>query len=402
MELRVENIASFEFRNEYFANQGHDWKASWPKSYPKEEIPLIIPTRKTEQKLNDLGLYMRSSERGFNLLSQVKKEGSTFLTERKTNTNHVLCFFLSAPNPFWNQYTKGGEKGSGLAIYSNLTGYKSAGADGTLYLHDELPSSAADTKEPGALVRKGNHVYEALKRTDTQAPGANWEDLGLHTNYTTLEQKVPVNRGTLVVEANTLAGAAITIKDIYDTVVWSYTFDAGSTEKRRSFDIADLEEGIYHWQLNTIEQDTFLICENEPTGCFGLVMLYLQPNQTEIPGSQQLSEEWLPIANGGGSLSAFEINPRNYVVHFLANRAKWKYIFSRDLAIPSEDVPASYAKLGDVIYQSKKPIPITKLESGPDFGLDQRLPAATAGILLPQYNGGNTVESYVKEIYVNV
>ncbi len=402
MELRVENIASFEFRHEYFVEQGYNWHAAWPATYPKEEIPQIIPTGETALKLADLGFYFRKNERGFDLFAQVVEDGGTFLTERKTDTNHVLCFFVSAPNPHWYQYTKGGEKGAGLAVFSNINGFKSGGADGTRYIHNDIQNSAAGSKEPGELVRKSNHVYEALKSTNTQPAGADWEDLGKHTNFTTLEQRVEINRGSLFVGETTLAGATVRILDVYDEVVWSYTFDLGSAEKQRTFDISDLPEGIYSWQLNASDRGTFLICAKEPTGCFGLVMLYLQPKQTEIPVSLQLQEEWLPIANGSGSLNAFEINPRTFVVHFLTNRAKWKYIFNRDLAIPNGDIPATYDKLGNTVYQSKKPIAITKLESGPDFGLDQRLPAAKAGILLPQYNGGNTVETYVKEIYVNV
>jgi hypothetical protein len=266
MELRVENIASFEFRHEYFVEQGHDWHATWPSTYLEEEVPQVRPTNETSRKLEDLGFYFRESERGFNLFAQVVEDGGTFLTERKKNSNQVLCFFVSAPNPSWNQYTKGGEKAAGLAIYSNINGLKSSGADATLYLHNDIPNSAAGAKDPGALVRKSNHVYEALKRTNTQPADADWEDLGIHVNFTNLEQRVVINRGSLSVAETTLAGATVSILDIYENVIWSYTFDAGSTEKQRTFDITHLPEGLYSWQLN--------FCRSAPNGSIFSVAIW--------------------------------------------------------------------------------------------------------------------------------
>jgi hypothetical protein len=401
MELRVEKIATFDFRHDYFVESGFDWSASWPDTYPKIDVPAVAPTVETQQKLRNLGLYFRKSNRGFHLFAQVVEETGVFLTERKPKTNQVLLFFLTAPHPHWNQYTGGGENNEGLTVFSNLTGLKSTDAEGTLYVHDEIENAAPGDFEPGALVRDSNHVYEALKKTNTQPPGADWTDLGTHTNFSLLTNKVGINRGKLEVEDASLASAVVTVKDVYGTLVWSYSFDSGSTEKKRAFDISHLAEGLYSWQLNAVEQNSFLICSKEPVNAFGLLMLYVQPVPTEIPAPQRLAEEWLPIANGTESLDANEINPRQYVIHFLPKRAKWKYIFSRDLEIPSEDVPTTYEKLSNTSYQSKSPIAITKLETGPDFGLDQRLPAASAGIRLPQYSG-NAVESYVKEIYVNV
>ncbi len=402
MELRVEQIVGVSFRHNFFAEENHDWLSAWPSTYPEFELPVAIPTNRTQQLMSDLGLYFRKSDRGFNLFAQVKEDAGDFIAERKSNTNNHLLFYLCAPHSNWSVYTKGASELDGLVVYSNLNGLNGTGSDTSQYLHDEIPASGAGEKEPGTLVRKSNKVYEALTKTNSQPPGANWVDLGSHTNFSNLSNTFKINRGKLLVEETDLANGTVQVFDVYDNEVFSYTFDSGSTEKQRWLEIDHLIEGVYSWRYNASPRGTFLKVSKTPLNCFGVFMLYLQPNQSVIPGAHQLDEEWLPIANGSGSLSNNQINPREFTIHFLPNRAVWRYRFSRDLGIPNGDVPSEYQKIDPITYQSKKAKAITKFTKGPDFGLDVPLPAAQAGILLPQYNGGNTVENYVSEIYVNV
>jgi len=110
----------------------------------------------------------------------------------------------------------------------------------------------------------------------------------------------------------------------------------------------------------------------------------------------------LPVANGTGTLQAGEINPRTFIIHFLQPTAKWRYAFSRDLAIPNGDVPAEYEKVSNIIYQTKKAKALQRTSSGPDFGLSQKLPAPGLATLGQQRNGSQELEAYLSTTYVNV
>ena len=401
MELRVAKIASIEFRHEFFAELGFDWQTSWPATYTENLLPLVKPTLNTAETAQNFGLYIRSSKRGFDIFCEVKSSGGKLIAVYGGGKNTILHFNLFSPSLSWPLFTRSLGAAKGVAHFSNLFGLKPDGSS-DLYLHNEVIASGAGTKEPATVVRKTNTVYEALQRTTTQPPGASWAELGTSIDFSTLSNRVNINRGSLLVSEPNLKNALVEIKNVYDQVALQKTFSASTTEKEVGIDIKHLNEGVYSYHYNGSLRDTFFLTKTtEPTG-FGLLSIALQGAPNEIPVAHRLTEEWLPIANGTGALLAGETNPRTFIVHLLQPTAKWRYAFSRDLSIPNGDVPSDFEKISNTIYQSKKAKALQRTSRGPDFGFNQNLPAPGIAMLGQQLNGSQELEAYVSTTYVNV
>lgn len=401
MQLRVLNIASVQFRHQFFAPQGFDWETDWPTNYPTELLPVAEPTKETKAQLEDLGLYIRTSKKGFDIYAAVKQDGNTFLLERPADKNTILYFYLKKPAPIWDYFTRNTAANKGLVIYSNLSGFHSGGVP-TRYLHQEVIESAAGEKPPGTLVRKGTKVYEALKKTSSQPPGTNWEETGQHIDYSTLSNTIPLNTGMIRLNEPSLAGATLTVHNSYDQQIFTKIFPAGSTEKESSVAIDHLAEGLYTYKLNGTIKGNFYLASQVPASTFGILCLALQGKPMDIPPANRLDQDWLPIGNGTQTKALGEVNPRVFAVQFIHNTALWRYIFSTDIGIKASDVPSTYKKNSSTEYESKKAIPILASSAGPDFGLAQRLPAPQPGRLTPQLNGSDELEAFISEIYVNV
>ena len=401
MQLQVKNIASVQFRHQYFAPEGFDWDAGWPETYNEALIPVVLPTVATKAKMEDFGLYFRASKYGFDLYAAVRKTGSDFFTEKSAKQNATLYFYVIKPFLAWDYSTRNLASAIGLTVFSNLNGFHSGGGE-TRYLHNEVIASAAGDKQPGTLVRKGNKVYEALQKTNSQPPSANWNEVGEHIDFTTLSNNIPLNTGIVRLQETSLANKVFTVHDIYDSVVFEKVFLADTTEKETGVAIDMLPEGIYSYRLDGTEKGKVYLAKQVPNATFGILAIALQGEPDKVPLPHKLDEAWLPIANGSQSLGQDQINPRTFAIHFMNNTAKWRYIFNKDIGIAPGDVPSTFKKDSATLYESKKAIPILAGSAGPDFGLDQRLPAPAVGRLTPQLNGSEELEAYVSEIYVNV
>ena len=401
MQLRVLNIASVQFRHQFFAPQGFDWENSWPDNYSADLLPIAEPTTTTKALFDDLGLYFRTSKKGFDIYAAVKQDGAKFLQEKPADKNAFLYFYLKKPAPIWDYFTRSNAAENGFVIYSNLSGFHSGGG-ATRYLHQEVIPSAAGDKAPGTLVRKGTKVYEAVKKTSSQPPGSNWEETGQHVDFSTLSNTIPLNTGMIRLAEPSLANALLTVHDRYDNVVMEKSFPSDSTEKESSVAIDFLEEGIYSYKLNGTLKGTFYLAPKVPATTFGILCIAIQGKPLIITPAQRQDEDWLPIANGTQTKALGEVNPRSFAVHFINNTALWCYVFSSDLGIKASDVPSTYKKNSSIEYESKKAIPILASSTGPDFGLAQRLPAPQPGRLTPQLNGSDEIEAFISEIYVNV
>lgn len=401
MELRVAKIASIEFRHEFFAEPGFAWQTEWPATYTEDLLPKVKPTRKTATDLQNYGLLFRKSQRGFDIYSEVKKTGGKLMALYAGGKNVTFHFNVHSPTLSWPLFTRSLGAANGVAYFSNRFGLKPGGSS-DLYLHNEVIASGAGTKEPATVVRKANTVYEALQRTTTQPPGASWAELGTGVDFTTMSNRLNVNRGSVFISEPDLKNAVIEIKDAYDQIALQKTFSATITEKEVSLDIKHLNEGVYSYHFNGTLRDTFFLAKNtEPSG-FGILSIALQGAPDDLPLSHRLPEEWLPVANGTGVLQAGEINPRTFLIHFLQPTAKWRYAFSRDLAIPNSDIPSDFEKISNTIYQSKKAKALQRTSSGPDFGLNQNLPAPGIAMLGQELNGSQELEAFVSTTYVNV
>lgn len=403
MQLRVEKIATIEFRHDFFKSSGLDWNADWPSAYTQDFIPSVKISNSCKRKLVDWGIFLRSSPKGFDLFAEVKQSGNSFLLTRPQQKNTELYFFLIQPQNEWGNITKTTGLLDGLNLFSNTSGTKPPGASSNYFLHNEIPDSYNGTKQAGEVVRKGNKVYEAKELTSTKPTGSKWTEIGSKIDFTTLSNRIqPITRYLRISEGS-LAGALIEVKDIYENVVYTETLDALSTEKEKSIDISQLNEGVYSYTINAIEKGRFLKVDDLPKRAFAAVQLVLQNNPADLTAPQKLTEEWLPVANGEDVLQAGEINPRQFIIHFLPNSAKWKYLFSKEIPIEVSEVnSAGFQKLTNTAFISDDIITINKYAQGADFGLDQRLPAASTNLIIPQYNASDEIESYVSEIYVNV
>jgi hypothetical protein len=401
MELRVAKIASIEFRHEYFAETGFDWNADWPPTYTESLLPLVKPSKQTKQFLENSSWYLKRSRRGLAIYAEVKNEGGKLIAKLGTGQNTILYFKLSAPTLSWPLFTRNLKAEKGIALFGNLSGSKPSGST-NLYLHNEVLASAAGTKEPATVVRKASKVYEALERTNSQPPGAFWLEIGTGVDYTTLSNAISVNRGSVLVSEPSLANATVEIKDVYGRVVLQKSFASDSTEKEANLDLKHLDEGVYSYHFNSALRDTFYLAEESESLGFGLLVVAIQGNPDGLPIAQRLDEEWLPVSNGTGSKLKGEINPREFIIHFLHPTAKWRFAFSRDLTIPNSDVPSDYEKVSTTIYQSKKARALQRTSKGPDFGLNQNLPAPEPSILLRQLNGSEELEAFISTTYVNV
>ena len=403
MQIRVEKIVSLQFRHDYFSNELLDWELEWPETYNREFIPTITIPRSTQKKLENWGLFFRASGKGFDLYASVKEDSGKLYLERSIEENSEFYFFIQPPQNNWSQFTRkiGSEKG--LIFYSNQNGFKAPGSNSITYLHNEIQDSYDGVKVAGQLIRKGNKVYEALERTSTKPPGSTWSELGNKVDFTTLSSTIDYLDRFLRISETSLANKNLEIKDNYGNVVFSKTFEASSEEKETSIDLTELNEGVYSYEIDAVLKGTFFKTENFPKGTIGVIQIVLQNNTAIIPGPQKLDEGWLPVANGTGSLNNLEINPRQFIIHFLPNRANWKYILTKDIGVEAADVTAAgYQKLSNTEFISNESITISKDALGADFGLDQRLPAASASLLIPQLNAIDEIKSYVSEIYVNV
>jgi hypothetical protein len=401
MELRVAKIASFEFRHEYFAEPGLDWKTNWPAGYTENLLPKVKPTLHTVKQMESGGLRLKVTPRGFDIYTEVKEKAGKLFAVYGTEENMVLYFNLFLPALSWPLFTRQIGEATGLAVFSNLNGSKPAGGT-EMFLHNEVIASAAGVKPPGTVVRKANKVYEALQRTNSQPPGAHWAELGTGTDFTTLSNRVSVNHGRVLVSELDLKNATVEIFDVYEEVVLQKTFSASTTEKEVSIDVNHLKEGLYTYHFKGALRDTFYLNRPSEQNGFGILALALQGLPGALPVAKRLAEEWLPVANGTATLQAGEINPRTFIIHFLQPTAKWRYAFSRDLSIPNGDVPAEYEKVSNIIYQTKKAKALQRTSSGPDFGLSQRLPAPGLATLGQQRNGSQELEAYLSTTYVNV
>ncbi len=401
MELRVAKIASFEFRHEYFAEAGFDWKSNWPATYTENLLPIVKPTTQTIRQMESAALRLKITPRGFDIYTEVKDKAGKLFAVYGTEENMVLYFNLFIPALSWPLFTRQIGEAVGLAVFSNLSGSKPTGGT-ELFLHNEVKTSAAGVKPPGTLVRKANKVYEALQRTNSQPPGAHWAELDTGVDFTSLSNRISLYHGNVLVSEPSLQNGTVVIKDVYEVVVFQKTFSASTTEKEVSVDVNHLMEGIYTYHFNGALRDTFYLDRPSKQSGFGVLALALQGTPNALPVAKRLAEEWLPVANGTGALQAGEINPRNFIIHFLQPTAKWRYAFSRDLAIPNGDVPTEYEKVSNTIYQSKKAKALQRTSSGPDFGLSQNLPAPGLAVLAEQLNGSQELEAFVSTTYVNV
>ncbi len=403
MEIRVAKIASIEFRHDYFKEGGTNWTETWPKSYQPFYLPKISATTSTKSVLQNLGLVVKTSAKGFDVFAEVKTVGNKLFLKKHNKTNLNLNFYVLAPDTEWAKYTRQNSALGGIHYFSNTNGFKTGGAETALYLHNEIAASAAGKKGPGTLVRKSNKVFEALELTSTQPPGAKWADLGTHTNFTVNAAKIAVKKSSLLLTGGPFAGKTIGLKNNFGALVLSKTIESDSTITELNIDLESLPEGKYSFELNGVFQEVFWVDKIVNSRAIAVLNLVLQGNPAEINPSLLLNQEWLPIGNNSAGLQHAEINPTTFVIHFLPNRAKWKYILNKNLAINQADSNAAgYQKLSDTEYLSKDSLTLNKQAKGADFGLTNPLPAPQNSVLKTLKNGSNEVENYLSEIFVNV
>lgn len=403
MEIRVAKIASVEFRHDYFKEVGTSWTNAWPKSYQPFYLPKIEVATNTKSVLQNLGLVVKTSAKGFDFFAEVKSVGNKLFLKKHNKTNLNLNFYLQAPDAEWAKYTRKNSTSGGILYFSNTNGFKTGGAEAGLYLHNEIAASAAGKKGPGTLVRKSNKVFEALELTSTQPPGAKWVDLGTHTNFTVGATKIAVKNTSLLLTGGPFAGKTISLKNNFGVLVLSKTIESDSTITELNIDLESLPEGKYSCELNGVLQEVFWVDKNVNSRAIAVLNLVLQGNPAEITPALLLNQEWLPVGNNSAGLQHAEINPTTFVIHFLPNRAKWKYVLNKNVAINAADVNAAgYQKLSDTEFISKDSITLNKQAKGADFGLTNPLPAPPNQVLKTLKNGSNEVENYLSEIFVNV
>jgi len=402
MEIRVEKIVSVEFRHDYFKDANTDWLENWPKGYSAFGLPNVKPSKWTIKKLEDLGLFLKSTEKGFDIYAEVKSVGNKFFVKRPSQDNIELNFFVFARDARWLNQTRQNQEKTGLAYFSNYIGFKTGGSESAYFLHNEIPDAAAGTKAPGSLARKTNKVYEATELTTTQPPGSKWADLGTHQNFTTMSNQLKTINKSLLLVGGPFAGKTVDIKNVFGEVVLTETIEGTSTEVQLNIDIESLPEGKYSYEIDNVKQEDFWL-QKSNADALGVVQLVLLGKPSALPPAFLLDQEWLPIGNGSSAVDTGEINPKTFVLHFLPNRAKWKYILNKELTIDPADISAAgYQKLSNTTFLSNNSITLNKEAKGADFGLENRFPAPANNVLKTLKNGSDEVENYVTEIFVNV
>ena len=358
-------------------------------------LPIIKPSKYSNKKLNDLGLFFKSTEKGFDIYAEVKSVGNKFFVKRSSQNNIELNFFVFARDAHWLNQTRLNQEKSGLAYFSNYMGFKTGGSEEAYYLHDEIPDATAGKKLPGSLARKTNKVYEATELTTTQPPGSKWADLGTHTNFTTCSNQLKTRTDNLPLVGGPFAGKKVEVKDVFGEIVLSETVEVTNTEVQLNIDIERLPEGKYSYEIDNVKQDDFWLQKGN-TNALGVVQLVLLGKPSNLEPAFLIDQEWLPVGNGTESLDSGEINPKTFVVHFLPNRAKWKYILNKELTIDPADISAAgYQKLSNTTFLSNNSITLNKEAKGADFGLENRFPAPPNNVLKTLKNGSDELENYV-------
>lgn len=399
MQIRVKKIAAVEFRHEYFAGPGHDW-THWPVEYTRHFLPKIQPDAPTLAALHDLGLILRSSDRGFDLFALVSESSGKFYTERSTIRNLSLRFVLSAPDNTWKLFTKAATPAGQLAYFSNALASQ-PDASGPVYLHDETPDWTAGTYAPGAIVSRNNKVYEALERNNAQPPSNTWLEIGGKQKFTTLSNSLVYHRDKVHVTAVSLANVELEIRDMNGKVHLHEAFGGGSELTDYTWKIDHLPEGVYVLFLNDAEQIRFYRSNSLPQQAFAILEFDVQGIPEDLPVNRRIDEDFLLVANGNGSLDAGQINPKVYCVHFLPQTSIWSYEFNLDPQVDPGAIPSDYRKESDTVFSSKEAQPIRKSSVGPDLGLVNRLPAPSPSLPIPNRNGSNETESFTTKIYLN-
>ncbi len=400
MRIKFSKIASIELRHDYFYSTGLDWSSDWPKEYTKEFLPKIHPTKSTYKFLEDLGLRLVKDQRGISIYAEIREDAGVYFLEKEINKNIILEFEIEPPFPTWFNNTRSYNKESQFCLYSNKEGFKSGSE---FYLHNEIATTSAGFKEPSELRRSGLKVFEALERTNTQPPGAKWRDLGSNKNYTTLSNTIDLKKSSVLFKDTTLAGKTISVNNVYDEEVFSKTIEVSSTINQLYVDLSFLPDGKYSSLIDGVKQENFYLGKNIRKNRFGIIRLFIQSNPSIIPAPHQINQEWLPIGNGTSSLAIGQVNPINFVIHFLPHIARWKYIVNKDLNInPADVTSAGYQKLSNTEFISNEAQTISYKNTGADLGLTNKFPAPGSTVLETLKNGSGETVSYVSEIFVNV